>query len=120
MKHNGIIPSDEADKLYSYPILSGDSDTFLNGAGDFDHPHVEYFPPDGAQSIQTNNAFQPGQYCSFVKLSVDKYGHVIALGTRRVTHGHTNATTTTAGLMSAADKIKFDEMYEWYSAQKEG
>ena len=108
MKHDGLIQSDQAEKLYSYPTLSGDSDTFLNGAGDFDHPHVEYFAPDGAQSIQTNNTFQPGQFCSFVKLSVDKYGHVIALGTRRVTHGHTDATATARGLMSAVDKVKLD------------
>ena len=117
-KHMGLIESDEAEKLYSYPTLSGDSDTFLNGDGNFDHPHVEYFPPNGAQSIQTNNAFLPGQYCSFVKLSVDKYGHVIALGTRRVSHAHTDATATANGLMSAADKALLDSIASYLADQQ--
>lgn len=31
--HAGIIPGAEAKKLYSYPVLSVSSDTFLNGSG---------------------------------------------------------------------------------------
>ena len=83
MKHDGLIKSDEAEKLYSYPTLSGDSDTFLNGAGDFDHPHVEYFPPDGAQAYR----YPGGNYSAdlgirgyFPTFAVDKYGHVIGIG----------------------------------------
>lgn len=83
MKHDGLIQSDQAEKLYSYPTLSGDSDTFLNGAGDFDHPHVEYFAPDGAQAYR----YPGGNYQNdlggrgyFPTFAVDKYGHVIGMG----------------------------------------
>ena len=128
MKHNGIIPSDEADKLYSCPILSGDSDTFLNGAGDFDHPHVEYYTADITNSVYWD---QSAALCSsstywnirtsawsYPVFQVDKYGHIVKLSCRRVRINPVAADT--AGLMTAADKIKFDEMYAWYSAQKEG
>ncbi len=32
---NGIIKGDQAAKLYSYPTLTANTDTYLNGAGNF-------------------------------------------------------------------------------------
>ena len=77
MKHDGIIPSDEAKKLYAYPTLSGDSDTFLNGAGDFDHPHVEYGKQSGYPT--TNMVADINNGLSVSQVITDKYGHVTAL-----------------------------------------
>ena len=115
MKHDGLIQSDQAEKLYSYPTLSGDSDTFLNGAGDFDHPHVEYWEPDGAQSIHydkgDNAAWHTAYGTNFTwpSFAVDQYGHVIGL--KRIRYRYdaiNNATATAKGLMSADDKVKLD------------
>lgn len=113
MKHDGLIQSDQAEKLYSYPTLSGDSDTFLNGAGDFDHPHVEYFNGDTMTSaypyINHNYANPIGTYFSILGLKIDKYGHVTHFGNERWRYTMPSAATTSAsGLMSAADKNKLD------------
>ena len=120
MKHNGIIPSDEADKLYSYPILSGDSDTFLNGAGDFDSPHDTRTPYQSSWYGRNNWTVGYSSSIPVPYFVTDKHGHVTAVHECTVHRSIPNASATAAGLMTAADKIKFDEMYEWYSAQKEG
>ena len=121
MKHNGIIPSDEADKLYSYPTLSGDSDTFLNGAGDFDSPH------QATIAAYTSSWYGKGNWTVRYDFAVpvpyfvlDKHGHITSIHECNVRRSIPSASSTVAGLMTADDKIKFDEMYEWYSAQKEG
>ena len=121
MKHNGIIPSDEADKLYSYPTLSGDSDTFLNGAGDFEHPHQATIAAYTSSWYGRTNQTSRYNYNVPVPYFVtDKYGHITAVHECNVYRSIPNASSTGAGLMTADDKIKFDEMYAWYSAQKEG
>ena len=115
MKHDGIIPSDEADKLYSYPALSGDSDTFLNGAGDFDHPHEQHFSADPTNSVDWTtslavygnvNWLLRTEVWNVPAFQVDKYGHIIKLSYKR--NRILNATTTVPGFMSADDKVKLD------------
>ena len=105
-KHDGIIPSDQAEKLYSYPSLSGSSDTFLSGAGSFDHPHTEYGAKTGLPTGNVTPGW--GGYSNISQVVTDKYGHVTALNTRRFYQKATTATQSAVGLMSANDKKKLD------------
>lgn len=106
MKHHGLITSEEADKLYSYPTLSGASDTFLNGAGDFDHPHVEY----GAKDVGQTGTYTlyPGRNGYTVHIETDKYGHVENV--TRYPLGITShiLTDDCSSLMSGAEKTKLN------------
>ena len=109
MKHDGLIQSDQAEKLYSYPTLSGDSDTFLCGDGNFDHPHVEYGEKSGGTTMNVALAWG-NAYSMLPHIETDRYGHITKLTTYRYTLRNSTATHNGAGLMSAADKTLLDSI----------
>ena len=104
--HVGVIPSAQADKLYSYPVLNNDSDTFLNGNGSFDHPHTEYGARTGVPTSNITAAW--GNAWLTNQIVTDKFGHVTAIYQRKITQNKSVATQSAVGLMSAADKTKLD------------
>lgn len=121
MKHDGLIQSDEAEKLYSYPTLSGDSDTFLNGAGDFDHPHVEYYAGE-AQGVHYNDGnwiLYIGGSVAIPSFLIDPRGHIKDIRAFRIYSRCSNATPTADGLMSAADKALLDSIASYLADQQE-
>ena len=111
MKHDGIIPSDEADKLYSYPTLSGDSDTFLCGDGSFDHPHPSTIDAYTSSWYGRTNWTLRYDYAVPVPyFSIDTKGHITAVKQCNVYRLIPTASSTTDGLMSKQDKIYLDSI----------
>ena len=108
MKHDGIIPSDEADKLYSYPTLPSDSDKLLLGDGTwgdvYHHPTMTAVTGYPTANVAPNF----GDKFRFMQISRDSLGHVSGMASRWVTIPSYTATDSKVGLMSTADKVKLN------------
>ena len=116
--HSGIITGQEAEKLYSYPLLpaAGTSDTTLYLAGNgtwvtaadaFEHSTVDASLV-GAAFDNVTLGFGEGVTVS--QPTFDSLGHIDGLADWVLTVSDDVATTTEAGLMSASDKIAVDSI----------
>ena len=106
--HSGIIPGDEAKKLYSYPTLPSDSDKLLLGDGTwgdvYHHPTMTAVTGYPTANVAPNF----GDKFRFMQISRDSLGHVSGMASRWVTIPSYTATDSKVGLMSTADKVKLD------------
>lgn len=116
--HSGIITGIEAEKLYSYPTLpaAGTSDTSLYLAGngtwatvsdDFEHPTIS---AELVDVTYDNVTVGFGDAVTISQASFDSLGHIDGFTDWTLTMPDDIATTTEAGLMSAADKIALDNV----------
>lgn len=107
-KHNGLIPSDEADKLYSYPTLPADSSKVLRGNGTWGdaYSHPTRTAITGKPAANQTPAF--GGTATISQYAFDTNGHIASATDRTIKMPNSTASSTAAGLMSAADKSKLD------------
>ena len=107
-KHNGLIPSDEADKLYSYPTLPADSSKVLRGNGTWGdaYSHPTRTAVTGKPTANQTPAF--GGTATVSQYAFDTNGHISSATDRTIKIPNSTASSSAAGLMSAADKSKLD------------
>ena len=107
-KHHGLIPSDEADKLYSYPTLPNDSSKMLLGDGTWGVAAVHSTITAGSGKPTANATPAFGGDVTISQYSYNSTGHITGTTDRTITIPNSAASTTAAGLMSKDDKIKLN------------
>lgn len=113
--HAGIIPGDEAKKLYSYPTLPADSDKLLLGNGTWGdvYAHPAYATLTGAPTANQTPAF--GKTFTVNQVNRDATGHISAITNRTIKIPDSTASSTASGLMSAADKKAHDSLVSMFN-----
>ena len=96
----------------------GEQDKFLNGAGKWETPytHPTYTSIDGKPDADATPGF--GDTFTVTDIATNTLGHVTSGTSRTITIPNTTATTNAAGLMSATDKSKLDDIAEGATANK--